>query len=264
MQLQHIYLYPIKSTQAYGVEQAVVQTQGLNFDREFMLTEPDGKFITARKDGALYDFAAFPVPLGLQVHHRDGSVIFVRYQDFQQQSECEVWGNQFAAFVAPETINHWFSEKIGRAVQLRWLGEHSQRRIKRYPDTPLSFADGYPLLLCTRQSFDFLQQACPSPITINRFRPSIVIDGEVPFAEQTWDKIRIGEVTFLHTKPCERCVLTARDPQTKEIDAKMEPFRTLKKINANEEGKPLFGINLIPLNHGIIRLHDSVEVLSYR
>ena len=85
MQLTDIFLYPIKSTQSYGVQQALVQLQGLNFDREFMLTEPSGKFITARKDGELYRFSAFPIPFGLYVQHQDGSQLIVKYQDFQQE-----------------------------------------------------------------------------------------------------------------------------------------------------------------------------------
>ena len=61
MQVTQLNLYPIKSTQAYRVEQAFVQPQGLNFDREFMITEPDGTFITARKDKVLYQLSAFPI-----------------------------------------------------------------------------------------------------------------------------------------------------------------------------------------------------------
>ena len=42
---------------------------------------------------------------------------------------------------------------------------------------------------------------------------------------------------------------------------KMEPFRTLKKINTNEKGKPLFGINLVPLNSGVIYVGDELQLL---
>ncbi|MEE6031081.1 MOSC domain-containing protein [Avibacterium paragallinarum] len=264
MKLQHIYLYPIKSTQSYEVAQAVVQPQGLNFDRTFMLTEPDGTFISARKDAELYHFYALPTPLGLYIQHKDGSAIQVQYTDFQQSQACEVWGNEFNSLLASQEINHWFSEKIGRAVQLRWTGEHTQRKIKRYPDQPLSFADGYPLLLTTEASFNTVQQACPSPISPLQFRPNLIIDGITPFEEQQWAEIQIGEVKFLHSKPCERCVLTTRNPTTNQADPKMEPFRTLKKLNRNEQGAPLFGINLIPLNTGIIRVNDEVKILTLK
>lgn len=264
MQLQHIYLYPIKSTQSYEASQALVLPHGLNFDREFMLTETDGSFITARKEAELYHFYAFPIPLGLYIRYKNHSSIQIHYQDFQEIQSCDVWGNQFPSFVAKETINQWFSEKLGREVQLRWLGENSQRKIKRYPSQSLSFADGYPLLLTTEMSFNAVQQSCPSEILPTQFRPNLIIDGINAFEEQQWDHIQIGEVKFLHTKPCERCILTTRNPETNHTDPKMEPFRTLKKINTNEQGAPLFGINLIPLNTGTIKVGDQVEVISLR
>ncbi|HBO38564.1 MAG TPA: MOSC domain-containing protein, partial [Pasteurellaceae bacterium] len=137
-------------------------------------------------------------------------------------------------------------------------------RIKKFPDNPVSFADGYPLLLTNSKSLEAVQMQCPSAIEMSQFRPSIVIEGHTAFEEQQWDKIQIGNVTFLHSKPCVRCVLTTRDPQTNRLHPKMEPFRTLKKLNPNEEGMPIFGINLLPLNSDIIRIGDPVKVLSYR
>ncbi|WP_424405729.1 MOSC domain-containing protein [Pasteurella sp. PK-2025] len=258
MHIQQLYLYPIKSTQAYQVSQAMVQLQGLNFDREFMLTEPNGTFITARKDPALFAFSTFPLSMGIAVHHQDGSTLHIYYPDFLQQHSCEVWGNHFPSWVAKPEINQWFSEKIGRPVQLRWLGQQSARHIKNHLNNPVSFADGYPILLTTHASLNALQQHCEQPINMRQFRPNIVLDGDVPFIEQQWQKIQIGEVVFVHSRPCERCVLTTRHPDNAQMDPKMEPFRTLKKINTNDQGKPLFGINLIPQNTGIIRVNDPV------
>lgn len=262
--LHSIHLYPIKSTLGYTVSQAVVTPQGLNVDREFMLTEPNGKFITARKDAELYRFSAFPIPFGLYIKHKDGSQLVVRYQDFMQTQDCEVWGTEFQSLVACNKINQWFSEKMKREVQLRWVGERSQRKMKRFPQNSLSFADGYPLLLTNTQSLTELQNHCPHPVQMAQFRSNIVINGHSPFEEQQWEQIQIGEVRFLHTKPCERCILTTRNPDTNELDAKMEPFRTLKKLNPNEDGKPLFGINLLPLNSGVIQLGDEVNILLYK
>ncbi|WP_439236028.1 MOSC domain-containing protein [Lonepinella koalarum] len=92
-------------------------------------------------------------------------------------------GTEFLSYVASDEINQWVSEKLKRPVQLRWLGNQSQRRIKHFPDNPVSFADGYPLLLCTQQSLDFVQQHCPTQIQITQFRPNIVIDSENPNEE---------------------------------------------------------------------------------
>ncbi|MDH3001613.1 Fe-S protein [Chelonobacter oris] len=260
--VSEIRLYPIKSTQAVSVSSALVQPYGLEFDRTFMLTETDGRFITARKDGELFAFTALPMPQGLWVQHQDGSAVEVCYQDFQQQNACEVWGSRFDSRIAPDKINRWFSEKLQRAVQLRWTGFESQRRIKRYPQQALSFADGYPLLLTNQSSLAQVQQRCPVPIRMAQFRPNLVIDNAAAFSENHWQQIQIGQVRFINAKPCTRCILTSRDPQTAELQAKMEPFRTLKKHFADADGQPVFGTNLVPLNSGIIRVGDPLVILS--
>src|SRR5699024_1430411 len=233
------------------LQQAYVEPHGLNFDREFMLTDVNGKFITARKHGALYQLSAFPVAQGLIVRHCDGSQIVVRYRDFNVQESCEVWGTHFPSFVAPANINRWFSEKLQEEVVLRWLGEVDQRFVKKMPENSVSFADGYPLLLATQRSFDEVQAVCPTAISIDQFRANLVVTGEEAFAEEQWLKIKIGEVEFFHAKPSSRCILTTRNLQSGELDAKCEPFRTLKKMHTNADGEPLFGINLVPLNSGV-------------
>lgn len=262
MQLQQICIYPIKSTQGYFLPQAVVLSQGLNFDREFMITEPNGKMITARKEEALFRLSAYPIPMGLQVVHQDGSMLTVHYSDFQHTTACEVWEDVFESFIANDEINRWFSEKLARDVQLRWTGLHTERRTARPPETPVAFADGYPILLTTEASLQQLQQNCPVPISMANFRPNIVVSGNEPFQEEQWKKIQIGGATFINVKPCERCVLITRDPQHHQLDKKMEPLRSLKKLNTNAQGKTIFGINLIPLNTGVIRVGDEVKILE--
>lgn len=257
-------IYPIKSTQAYSLQQSEISPQGLLFDRTFMLTELNGHFITARKDAELFKFKAIPSLDSLQVIHQDGSQVIVKTKDFITETECQVWNDQFNSLIAPAQINQWFSQKIGRPVQLRWLGEKSQRVIKKFPSNPLSFADAYPILLVSLASLDKLQQHCPTLLDIGQFRGNIVINGSIPFAEENWQKIQIGEVSFLHTKPSTRCILTARDPKTGELNSQLEPFRTLKKLNKNLQGEPVFGINLLPLNSGVVEVGDKITILEKR
>lgn len=262
MNIISLHLYPIKSTLSYDVQQAVVLPRGLNFDRQFMLTDPNGKFITARKEGQLYHLSAYPLPNGLFVQHKTGAQLHINFSDFSQMQSCEVWGTEFASFVANDEINQWFSQFIGLPVQLRWLGQQSQRPLKRFPDQRLSFADGAPILLTSLGSLNKLQQHCASPIKMSQFRPNIVCDNVNAFSEQQWRKIQIGTVQFLHLKPSTRCILTTRDPDTNQLDPRAEPFRTLKKLNVNEKGEPVFGINLLPLSTGVIKLGDKISILE--
>ncbi|KIE91940.1 hypothetical protein AP460_01039 [Actinobacillus pleuropneumoniae] len=128
MKVTQLNLYPIKSTAAYRVEQAFVELKGLNFDREFMITETDGKFITARKDAELYNLSVFPNATGIVICHASGQKCVVLYQDFQYVQTSEVWGTHFDSLVAKTEVNQWLSEIFGREVQLRWLGARANEK----------------------------------------------------------------------------------------------------------------------------------------
>ncbi|AMW17464.1 MOSC domain-containing protein [Glaesserella parasuis] len=262
MQVTQICLYPIKSTQAYRVEQAFVLPQGLNFDREFMITEVDGTFITARKEQMLYRLAAFPISTGIVIQSDCGERCVALYNDFTQQRSSEVWGSHFPSWVANKAVNQWLSQKFGREVQLRWLGEQSQRMVKHFEPQPLSFADSNPLLLVSEQSLKQLQQWSPVPVSMEQFRANVVIDGIQAFEEERWKQVKIGTVEFEVAQPCTRCILITRDPQTLELDPNAEPFRTLKQHHTNEKGKPIFGVHLVPQTSGVIRVGDYVTILE--
>lgn len=260
MQVTELNIYPIKSTRKTQVLQAFIEPKGMNFDREFMLTEPNGKFITARKDIELYRLTAFPIATGLVITHTSGQKCVARYQDFKTEQTTEVWGTHFCSKVAAAHVNQWLSEILGRAVQLRWLGENSRRQVENFADHPMSFADSNPVTLMSLKSLEQIQKWSPIPLEMERFRPNIVIDGEIAFAEERWEQIQIGEVAFTKSALCTRCILITRDLTTLELDPKAEPFRTLKEKHCNEKGKPVFGIHLVPQNSGVIRVGDEIII----
>lgn len=260
MQVTELNIYPIKSTRATQVSAAFVEPKGLNFDREFMLTEPDGKFITARKDPELYRLTAFPIATGLVITHTSGQKCVALYQDFRQEQSSEVWGTQFASKVAAEPVNRWLSEIFGRTVQLRWLGSESQRKMESFSGQPMSFADSNPVTLMSLKSLEKVQEWSPIPLEMARFRPNIVMDGNTAFEEEQWEQIQIGEVLFSKSALCTRCMLITRDLTILELDPQAEPFRTLKQKHTDEKGKPIFGIHLVPQNSGVIRVGDEIVV----
>lgn len=259
MKITALNLFPLKSAQAYGVSQAWVQPQGLNFDREWMITEEDGTFITARKEKVLYHIAALPVAEGLVLVF-NGEQCVVRYQDFKQSQNSEVWGSRFLSKVADPAVNAWLSRIFQRQVQLRWLGEESQRRIEG--NHPMHFGDSNPLLLCSEKSLAQVQAWSPVAVEMAQFRANIVIDGNTAFEEEQWQAVKIGEVKFRVARCCTRCMMITRDVDSGELEPKAEPFRTLKQRHTDTKGQPIFGVHLLPENSGIIRLGDVVEPIA--
>lgn len=67
------------------------------------------------------------------------------------------------------------------------------------------FSDGYPFLLLSQGSLDVLNHLLKEPISVNRFRPNILVDGCEPFSEDLWKVIKIDNLTFRGVKLCSRC-----------------------------------------------------------
>ena len=154
------------------------------------------------------------------------------------------------------------SLELGRPLRLVWQASVTDRSIR--PDLgglegePLSLADAGPLLLTSEASLAQLQQwvGLDTDLAMARFRPNIVIDGGGPFAEDTWGRIRLGEVDFRMQQTCDRCVMTTIDPVT--LEKGKEPIRTLSE-HRKWDGSVWFGVSLAPLGQGRVHLGDAVS-----
>jgi uncharacterized protein YcbX len=130
-------------------------------------------------------------------------------------------------------------------------------------DPLVSFADAFPYLIASETSLDDLNSRLNRPIPMDRFRPNIVIRGcGSPYAEDRWQAIRIGAITFRHGGPCVRCVVTTTDQRT--LERGPEPLRTLATYRRVPEGGVIFAVNFFSDRHdGIVRVGMPVEVLAW-
>lgn len=263
--LSKLFIHPVKSMRGLQLSQGLADRAGMAFDRAFMLTTPDGTFITARQLPQMVQFTPALLPDGLYITAPDGDSAVIRYDEFSEaESPTEVWGNHFTARIAPEAINHWLSGYLAREVQLRWQGPTLSRRVKTAPDIPLTFADGYPFLLINEASLEELRRRCPAGIKLEQFRPNLVVAGATAFAEDSWAGLRVGSVVFEAVKPCSRCVLTTVSTERGVKHPGGEPLKTLHSFRTAENGDVDFGMNLMARTSGIIRAGDPVEILSTR
>ncbi|VAW80212.1 Flavodoxin reductases (ferredoxin-NADPH reductases) family 1, partial [hydrothermal vent metagenome] len=130
------------------------------------------------------------------------------------------------------------------------------------PGDEVSFADGFPMLLITEASLNDLNTRLEHPVSMRRFRPNLVVDGDRPYAEDNWHRIRIGEVEFEGVKNCSRCIFTTIDPDTGIKNPATEPLRTLSQYRRRPEGGVYFGQNLIPRSGGKVRVGDKIELID--
>jgi len=269
--LSAINIYPIKSAAGISLTVSIVENTGLAFDRRFVITDLAGMFITGRSHPTITLINCTLTAQGLMLNAPNMATLTVNYQDFSNHYEnIHVWNDTISAQHCSVLINAWFSEYLGMPCQLVYFGENSTRQVKRYEhdnNIKLSFADGYPLLLISQASLNDLNQRLSIsnqlPVSMAQFRPNLVVDNTLAFAEDGWKKIRIGEVEFEIAKPCSRCIFTTIDPKNAEKHQSQEPLTTLKKYREDQQKKEImFGQNLVALNQGQIRVGDTIEILK--
>jgi hypothetical protein len=261
MQLSQLFIHPMKSSRGIDRGEARITLRGLEHDREWLLVLPNGQFITGREQPALVRVEITPQAAGALFHAPGLPPLQVRHQDFSAPLDATVWKDQFTAWHGDTTADAWFSHYLGQPCRLLWLGQHSARQQKGGRPGTLSFADGYPFLLINRASLAELNSQLAEPVTTRHFRPNLVVDADFPWEEDDWKRIKIGEVEFEITKPCTRCEFTTVDPDTGERNPNNEPMKTLIRTRQLAEGI-CFGLNLVALNEGTLRVGDRVEVLE--
>jgi uncharacterized protein YcbX len=257
--------YPVKACKGHGVDAAFVERRGLQYDRRFMIVDPDGLLITHRDKAAL----ALVLPALLE----DGSLslsapampaLTFPVARSGAVRRVTVWSANVKAVDQGDEAAEWLSTYLETPVRLVYMPEGSIRKVEpRYavrPDDHVSFADGYPILIASQESLDDLNAHLETPLPMNRFRPNLVVAGCGPFEEDTWQRIRIGEVEMALVKPCARCEVTTIDQQT-TLRGK-EPLKTMASFRRLSGNKVMFGMNAIPLNEGRLRVGDPVEILA--
>jgi uncharacterized protein YcbX len=257
--LTALYRYPVKSTQAQSLSSSSLTPSGLPFDRSWMVAAVDGRMITGRSHPALVRVTAQPDAAGLTLDAPDMGRLFVANDEFCLPHRASVWKDDFSAWHGAAAADAWFSHYLGEPVKLLWTGAAPSRRLQE--SIPLSFADAYPLLLIGEASLTDLNHRVGRTLEMQRFRPNLVIGGTPAFAEDGWQRIRIGSAVLRLSKPCERCVFTTVDPATAEKSADQEPLRSLARFRKGADGV-LFGQNVIVESGEWLEVGMPVEVLS--
>ena len=67
------------------------------------------------------------------------------------------------------------------------------------------WADIAPLLVISTASLAALCEAAQRAISMDRFRPNIVLESSEPHAEDQWPEMRIGDLRLQRLGPCGRC-----------------------------------------------------------
>lgn len=268
MKIASLHIYPVKSGQGIDLQSATVRPRGLAGDRRHMIVDERGTFITQRQVPKLAGLRTKRTDMGLCVSWPGGRDIEVGPPSSARQ-DVVVWRNTVSATMAAPHINDALSSWLGKTVSLVFMDEASERTANEKwtsSPSPVSFADGYPLLITTTASLAALNEHIIDggslAVPMTRFRPNIVIENNAPWAEDKWKQIKIGGVVIDLVKPCTRCIMTTLDQSSGEKQDR-EPLRSLRALRTsadpNNEGV-LFGVNAVPNMLGEISVGMGCEV----
>ncbi len=264
IQVSSLTYYPIKACRGFDVDSSRVELMGLEGDRRMMVVTPEGRFLTQRQHPrlALVTPALSDGTVTLSAPNYDS--IRVAIQTAGTPRPVDIWKSKGVhAIDQGEEAAAWFSDWLGASVRLVHIADGFKRKLNpKYSvseNDHTGFADGYPILIISEESLADLNARLETPVPMNRFRPNIVVKGCEPFAEDTWKRIRIGEIEMAIVKPCPRCVVTTIDKQT--LEQSKEPLKTLAAFR-RRDGGAMFGQNAIPLNEGRLNVGMTVEVLA--
>jgi len=265
LDLQSLHIYPVKSLRGYAEPQVDVARWGFEQDRRWMVVLPDGKFLSQRERPMMARISAKPGAGGLALSTDFAGGPWVPLPTAAAgRRNVRVWGDHLTALDGGPAARAWLSGELGTDCSLVYLDDTNARPVDpayAMADDRTAFTDGFPVLVTNTASLVALNHELPAPITMDRFRPNIVLSGAQAWEEDHWRRIRIGAVKFRVAKPCARCAVTTVDQMTGARPDKTEPLRVLSQLRRSADGV-IFGQNLIPETPGRIALGDPVEVLE--
>lgn len=264
MKISDIIHYPVKSLAGNHLLNSEVYERGLKEDRRYMLIDDKNIFVSQRKYPLLSQIEVGISENNIVLRDRRSNETIRHRLEFElRKTEVSIWkDNTSSHFFLYKELDEWISNRIGAPLRFVYMDESDHRPIDPSygkEDELVSFADGFPILLCNTSSLKDLNKDLSRPIKMDHFRPNLVIDHDQAWAEDKWKKIKIGEVILRLPKPCARCKVINIDPDSGEENS--EVLLALSKKRMIDE-KILFGVNAIVEKTGSIKRNDPVEIIE--
>ncbi|MCX7561878.1 MOSC domain-containing protein [Sulfitobacter sp. F26204] len=257
VRIADLFCYPLKSGRCQNLTSAQLNSDGILGDRRWMVVDEQGVQITAREAPCLLALAI------VGGDHDKASLVLPDGERFSIPSqkpvrEVNLFSEPLVAADAGDQIAERLSALLGRTAR---LVEKTPETRRRYDEANYGrFGDAAPLLIMNQNSLDALNARLAWPVSMDRFRPNIVLSGADAFAEDTWKRLEIGDAMLAIVEPCARCVLTTIDSQTRRRDLSQDPLRTLSEFRSDDNGDIHFGIYARVLRSGTIAQGEIVGI----
>lgn len=264
MRISGLFVYPVKSCRGIALDEVEVGEQAFVNDRRFMVIQPEGKFITQGLRPVMAQIEASVHGDVVELDAPGRQPIRVEARTTGERQAVSLWGTPCEVVDQGDEVAAWLSEILETPARLVAMAAGYERpvheKLPRAYDGRLIFADAAPILVISEASLDELNDRLDTPLPMNRFRPNLVVSGCEPYAEDAWDRIRLGGFELARMVPCGRCSVTATDQATGERGE--EPLRTLATYRKDETYGVMFGTYYGHLGTGRLAVGDLVEVMG--
>ena len=272
-----LHLHPLKSGASLPVQQATVSDTGLQFDREWMVVDADGEFVSQRelprmvliKPELRHSELVLRAPGMLPLHLRlDGA---------EGEMKVRVWNDAMPAFDMGDLAAQWCRDFLGvKGLRMAAFDSEARRlcepRYSAGTQALNAFSDGFPLLVVSQASLDELNRRLQAkghaPVGMERFRPNLVLAGvDTPHGEDHIGRLHIdtpqGPVELALTKPCPRCPIPDVDPASAERQPHVSDVLNGYRRHERLGGAVAFGMNAVVVRgQGChLRVGDAVRAV---
>ena len=250
-QISRLFVYPIKSCAGVALDESVLTETGLDLDRAWMVVDEEGEFVSQRELPRMALIRPQLKHYEVVLRAPGMLALHLTIDAVEAPARVRIWNDEVAAYDMGDIAAQWFSDFLGRKLRLvRFDPEHRRLSDPRWTggvEAPNQFSDGYPVLVISEASLQGLNErlaaAGEQPVTMERFRPNIVLSGVEAHDEDRLDLLRIattgGEVQLKPVKPCPRCPIPNVDPATAEVN----PVVAGSTFGIGQRGQGLTGLS---------------------
>lgn len=264
--IHSLHTYPVKSCRGIELPRVEVLAHGLAYDREWMIVDRHGEFLTQREIPALARITTglTPTHLHLSVYGRGGVSTPLAIDPTQKMIAVKCWNYEGMALDCGTQAADWLSDLLEQPVRLvrfareerRWcnpewvgqvpLGDQAER-------ARTLFSDGYSVLVLGTASVADLSKRMGQDVPLDRFRANVVIEGLEPYDEDFVTELStsVADSAVLKlVKRSPRCSVPSVDQQSGEITA-VDPTSILTQYRFNREvGGAVLGNNAVVQRNG--------------
>ena len=260
--ISQMYIYPVKSCAGIEVSESLLHKTGLSHDREWMIVDQDGQFVTQRQiphmvwitprltADALYlgapEHPEVRIALSTKGTPRPVTVWRDTLIGDDMGDEVAAWLNAYLAVPGKQYRLIRFSPQSTRISAREWTGDLVAHNM---------FSDGFALLVVTQRALDLFNERLlelgHEQVDMLRFRPNLVLEGLEAHAEDELATMMLhtasGLIDLKLVKPCGRCPIPNIDPYTAtsspEVMDTLASYRRLRRM----QDAVCFGMNGIVL-----------------